>query len=534
MNHIRDKKRWWVANFCRPTVAPQYLPMPGLAFGLGLVGLMVLLMTWMASDFGTVSGVSMAVVLAVPAAGERRSISMKRQRTGIAESAEAILNKAATEKRELTEEERTSHATHTADIKSLNGMIADAETAEAALVDAPSLTIDRRPASELAEDHVISGMPKEAQIISAYGRPKLFKGEGAAANAYKAGMWLMATIFGREDAKEWCKANGLQMRWLDKNFKDSVRNVSQERTNAGGGFLVPQVLENMIIDLREEYGFFRQFAQVKPMSSDNVNFPRRDGGLTAYPVGESTAATETTKSWGQVSLTARKWMVLTRYTNEIAEDAIINVAEDLAKEIAYAFAYAEDNAGFNGDGSSTYHNIVGVKVRFDNQVSSGASTLTGALDAASGHDTFAEIDNTDLTNLMAKLPRYAERSAAWYCSQACWAAVFSRLAAAAGGNTRDSMTGGKTSPMYLGYPVLISQSMPTSTGDLSDKCMLMYGDMSQAVMMGTRRGITIASSEHIYFTTDEIAIRGTERFDLNVHDVGNTSTAGPLVALIGE
>jgi HK97 family phage major capsid protein len=53
-------------------------------------------------------------------------------------------------------------------------------------------------------------------------------------------------------------------------------------------------------------------------------------------------------------------------------------------------------------------------------------------------------------------------------------------------------------------------------------------------MMGTRRGITIATSEHIYFETDEIGIRGTERFDINVHDIGDTTNAGPIVALIGE
>jgi len=29
-----------------------------------------------------------------------------------------------------------------------------------------------------------------------------------------------------------------------------------------------------------------------------------------------------------------------------------------------------------------------------------------------------------------------------------------------------------------------------------------------------------------------LAIRGTDRFDINVHDVGNTSAAGPIVGLI--
>ena len=49
---------------------------------------------------------------------------------------------------------------------------------------------------------------------------------------------------------------------------------------------------------------------------------------------------------------------------------------------------------------------------------------------------------------------------------------------------------------------------------------------------------TIALSEHAGFANDEMWIRGTERFDINVHDVGNASgtaglrQAGPVVALI--
>jgi HK97 family phage major capsid protein len=252
-------------------------------------------------------------------------------------------------------------------------------------------------------------MPSDIEIVNTYGRPKLFK-DRPAGDLYKAGMWMLGHLFGRQDAKEWCAANNLASVWLDKNFTP-VRNTANEKTNTNGGFLVPTVLENMIIDLREQYGVFRGIARSMPMSSDSVSIPRRIGGLTAYPIGESTAPTASTKAWGKVDLTAKKWGVLTKYTTEIAEDAIIAIAEDLTKEIAYAFSVSEDDAGFNGDGTSTYAGILGILTKFQNQVSAGASTLAGALDAASGHDTFAEIDNTDLTNLMAKLPKYAEGNA---------------------------------------------------------------------------------------------------------------------------
>jgi hypothetical protein len=37
------------------------------------------------------------------------------------------------------------------------------------------------------------------------------------------------------------------------------------------------------------------------------------------------------------------------------------------------------------------------------------------------------------------------------------------------------------------------------------------------------------AGEHRYFETDQIGIKGTERVAINVHDIGNTTTAGPIV-----
>ena len=48
---------------------------------------------------------------------------------------------------------------------------------------------------------------------------------------------------------------------------------------------------------------------------------------------------------------------------------------------------------------------------------------------------------------------------------------------------------------------------------------------------------TITTSEHAtvdgdnVFELDQLAVKGVERLDINVHDVGNTSTAGPIVGL---
>jgi HK97 family phage major capsid protein len=123
--------------------------------------------------------------------------------------------------------------------------------------------------------------------------------------------------------------------------------------------LVPEEMMNEIIVLRETYGVFRKECRVVPMGRDTLNWPRRTGGLTAYFMARRRRITESSASFDNVNLTAKKLGALTKLSTEIAEDAVINIADYIVDEIAYAFASKEDDCGFNGDGTSTYGGMTG-------------------------------------------------------------------------------------------------------------------------------------------------------------------------------
>ncbi|GMQ90466.1 MAG: hypothetical protein BMS9Abin10_0848 [Gammaproteobacteria bacterium] len=421
----------------------------------------------------------------------------------------AILDKADEEKRELSEDEVKRFDALTAEDEAIK---ADIERREklGALEDAANKTKTQRVDPGQPDDNNISAYPNFR-----YGKLRAFTGEKAEERAYRAGMWIRAQLFGDEQASRWCQDNGLELR------------VMTTAVNTAGGFLVPDEFSQAIIDLREEYGVFRRETRVVPMGSDTMNIPRRDGGLTAYFVGESDSITESDKTWGNVNLTAKKLAVLTRMSSDLAEDAIIDLADDLASEIAWAFANKEDDCGFNGDGTSTYGGINGVRPKIID-----GNHAAGAVDATTNTNTFAEVNATDLATMMAALPQYALRNAKFYVSQPGFSLIFERLTAAAGGNTIATLAG-SVQPRYLGYPVVISQSMPTSTGDLVNVAMLLFGDLALAAKLGSRRDVRIKMSEDRYIEFDQIAVQGTERFDINVHDLGDGTTGGPIVALIG-
>jgi HK97 family phage major capsid protein len=110
--------------------------------------------------------------------------------------------------------------------------------------------------------------------------------------------------------------------------------------------------------------------------------------------------------------------------------------------------------------------------------------------------------------------------------------VFSRLAATAGGNSITTL-GGAVQRSYLGYPIEVCQKLPTSTGSLTG-AMLLFGNLQMAATLGERRGIQVKRSDEIKFVEDQIAIKATERVDINVHDTGDATNAGPIVALLAN
>lgn len=284
---------------------------------------------------------------------------------------------------------------------------------------------------------------------------RAFHGPQAERAAYLSGRFLAAALFGHAASLEWCRANG-------------VRQALSTGDNSKGGFLVPDEFEAAVIDLREEYGVFRREARVRPMSRDHLVLPRRTSGLTAYFVSDNQEVTASDKSWDNVTLTARKVAALCKYSSELDEDAIIDLADDLAQEIAYAFANKEDECGFNGDATSTYGGITGVK----NALNAGSKYT-----AITGNTAFSTLDIDDFEAMVGKLPLFAHANAKWYISQAGWGNSMLRLAEAAGGNTTREVTGG-VERMFLGYPVVIAQVMnSTTSAQTSTDGLVYFGDL---------------------------------------------------------
>jgi len=364
--------------------------------------------------------------------------------------------------------------------------------------------------SNKAAAHPITTRKEITVENKVYSRIKNFKTND---EAFRFGSWALACI-GFKKSAQWCTDNGIV-----------TKAANMEGNNSAGGFLVPEEFENSIITLREQFGVIRNHARVVPMSSDIKRMPRRASNLTASFVGEASTASQTNGTFDQINLVAKKSMVLTKFSSELSEDAVVNFADDLAGEMAYAQAKLEDNCAFIGDSTSTYGGITGLAT---------AIASTAGISTAAGSHTFSTIDLADVQAAFAKLPQYADNTnTKIFCHKAVWNSVFLRLAYVSGGNNAVDLLTGSGQLSFAGYPVVLCQAMNSTTGNGSIVCH--FGDMSQAVYFGDRRqtAVDFSNSALTSFETDMLCYRATTRWDLVCANVGDATatvqTAGSMI-----
>lgn len=451
---------------------------------------------------------------------------LKGEKTHSVKSAGDLAKKAKDEGRAMSSDEQAEFDKHMAD-----------SVRHQEQIDAVQATEDRLQILEDAEKSLKEIEPRKAPKIEIthpadrvidhedpehvrYGRTVAFpETHQGREKAYRAGLWVRAMF---------CKDDAARRKCINMGIGD-VRALS-ETVNTAGGVFVPEELNQAVIDLRVKYGRFRENAQVIPMGRDTMTIPRTVTDMTASFTGENTAITESDADFNDVELTAKKLAILTRMSSELAEDAVIDIADFLARKMAYAFALKEDTVGFTGTGNAASGGIQGIQWIFEND-----QTLAGSIEVGATIDLFSEITATHISTVMAQLPDYAADNAKFYCSRVGAELMFGRLKAAGGGNTISDLEG-RVMQTYLGYPIVTVNVMRKVTTAINNQVMFLFGDLSLSSTLGDSRGISVRTSEERYFDSDQLAIRATERIAIVNHDYGTTTAGdtGPIVACTGS
>jgi HK97 family phage major capsid protein len=456
---------------------------------------------------------------------------LRAQRAAKLAEAKAIADRAKAENRELTDEEQTQTDGILDAVDAVDAQIDRAAKAEArnarltALAERSTESLGRQtraenPATESREQATADRT--EIEVHSAFpmtGRATSFEtvhGERRGREeAYKTGMWLLGHLFGHAEARRWSNDYGYR----------ALNGAS----NTAGAILVPDALQASIIWNVEERGVFARYAKKVPMGKNDVlTIPKSTGEVTVYAVSEYQTAdvTASEPTFGGVELIARTWGGTTIITNNLLDDAVVSLAEYVGQKFGYAHADKQDQAGFNGDGTSTYHSIRGL-----NTILIDGSHTASVLQAASGNTTFGTLDLLDFEQAVAKLPQWAEGDdVAWYISKQGYYNSMARLMDAAGGNTQDHVAGGK-GLQFLGYPVRISQVMNDDLSSTESDVACLFGSLAKTSALATKKEFMLRQLNELYALKNQTGFVGFSRWGINNHEVGDTSSAGAMIAL---
>lgn len=333
------------------------------------------------------------------------------------------------------------------------------------------------------------------------------RGFASADEAEVCGRWIRGFLLGRTEDRAWYERN-VESRALSSN------------DNAKGGVFIPESFAATVIRLVDQYSAIPQQANVIPMSGNTLYIPRRTGGNTAYFVSDNSETTASDMATDNVLLSTKDCRVATRVPNSLIEDSVIDLAGLVAQEFALALSRKIDDAGFAGDGTSTHGGIRGIQWRFENE------SLAGEVD--SGESAVSALTIDDFAETIGKLPSYARPTAGWYVTPQVFSTCMLPLALDKAASAAE-LAAGAAETRFMGYPVYFNNSMRTAP--TSDQVIALFGDLRMSTHFGLRSQIAVRASTDRYIEFDQTYFQAMARFDIVTSDIGDGTTAGPVVSL---
>lgn len=382
---------------------------------------------------------------------------------------------------------------------------------------------------------------------------KLSTGHGAIYNKNSTGAKLETTWKPEErfdSIGEYCRAI-----WLDgapgtksqPDYKEltaklnrnaDIQNSFGSEVPGDGGFLIPEVMREDIMQLALEDAIVRPRAMVLPMSTLSLKIPAVDetsrvsslsGGVTFSYTEEGSSITESQATFNRIELNARKLAGYFQVPNELLSDAPAFSAW-FDSRIPAALAWNEDLNFIRGTGNGEPEGFLNSPAMVT--VSAEAGQAVGSI-------------------VMENIASMYQRMFPESLSRAVWIAdiaAFKNLATMglvvgtgggpvwqAGGYGMGAAAG-PPATLY-GRPIIFSEKVPAagsigSPGTAGAAGCLSFVDLSYYAI-GDRQMAQIAASEHVAFQNDRTAFRILLRSDgrswirsaLTPHNNGSTLSA---------
>ncbi len=320
---------------------------------------------------------------------------------------------------------------------------------------------------------------------------------------------------------------------IDRRLVESRQAGLNEGIPAEGGFLVQTQHVNELLKRTYEMGALASRVRKIPVAAnangltinavaeDNRATGSRWGGVQSYWLHEAGTKTPSMPAFRQMELKLKKLIGLCYSTDELLQDTTA-LESIISQAFSEDFAWMIDNAVYRGNGVGQPLGITG-----------HASTVAVAAEPAQPANT---ILFENIVNMWSRMWARSRGNAVWFINQDIEPQLFTMsLAVGVGGVPVYMPAGGASASPYgtlFGRPVVpIEQASTLGTvGDIT------LADLSQYLMID-KGGIQTASSIHVQFLTDQSVFRfvyrcdGMPMWNLPLTPANGTNTLSPFVQL---
>ena len=273
--------------------------------------------------------------------------------------------------------------------------------------------------------------------------------------------------------------------------KPMLHNVLSTDVDANGGYLVPIEFEKTIVESLEEENVMRKLCKVIKTDSER-KIPVAAAHTVAKWTAENAAYTESNPTFDQKTIDAYKLTDLIKISTELLEDSMFDLESYIAKEFAYAFGVAEEQAFCVGNGTTQ---------------PTGIFTENGGTVGVTAASANA-ITVDEIISLVHALKAPYRKNAKFLMNDAT-VALLRKLKDQNGQYLWQPSIQAGTPDRLLGYEIYTSPYVPVAeAGALT----IAFGDFKN-YWIGDRAGRTVQRLNELYATNGQIGYVATERVD---------------------
>lgn len=295
-----------------------------------------------------------------------------------------------------------------------------------------------------------------------------------------------------------CSVGSMPAR-LNAWTKAALTTFGQEDIGADGGFAVPEEFRNAIVSRINGEGSLLSRCDQTPISGVSMSFPEDEdtpwndsSGIRAFWEGEAAAHTQTKPVLKRKTLRLRKLVALVPLTDELLEDA--------PAMQAYVNRKAPEKLGFKLDEAIVRGSGAGQPLGYMNSPALVSVARTGG---------GLSVELADIVNVYSRMYAPWRTNAVWIVHPD----VEPLLMQMTLGNwpiyIPAGSLAGRPNAMLLGNPLITSQHAVTA-GTIGD---VMYVALDQYAVIVKRTGLEAATSMHLWFDQDTMALKFRLRVD---------------------